>query len=97
MSKLALVTGATSGIGKAFAERLAADGHDLIVTGRRSERLAELTDALSGVSVESLLADLATDDGVEAVANVCESRPSGDAHQQRGRSALHAILRAAGR
>lgn len=39
---LVLVTGATSGIGKSTAEIFAKNGHDLIITGRREERLKEL-------------------------------------------------------
>ncbi len=39
---IALVTGATSGIGKSTAEIFAKNGYDLIVTGRREERLSEL-------------------------------------------------------
>jgi hypothetical protein len=41
-----LITGATSGFGKAMAEKFAAEGHHLIITGRREERLLELADEL---------------------------------------------------
>jgi short-subunit dehydrogenase len=75
MPKLALVTGASSGIGRAYAEELASRGFDLIVVARRQERLDELQASLSGVSVEPLVADLATDSGIDAVAQVAGSRP----------------------
>lgn len=75
MSALALVTGASSGIGWAFAQRLAADGHDLIVVGRRRDRLDQLAASLPQVKVEVVAADLSTDDGVDAVAELCAQRP----------------------
>jgi len=40
MSKIILITGASSGLGKATAEKFAAGGWDLILTARRKEQLA---------------------------------------------------------
>ncbi|MEU5261498.1 SDR family NAD(P)-dependent oxidoreductase [Amycolatopsis sp. NPDC021455] len=75
MNQLALVTGATSGIGRAFAGRLAADGYDLILTGRREDRLKEFADAHPDVEVRTVVADLSTDDGVDTVAAICATEP----------------------
>lgn len=58
---ISLVTGASSGLGVAFAERLARDGNDLIVTSRRKGRLAELARRLEAeysVQAEVIDADL---------------------------------------
>ena len=56
------VTGASSGVGEAFACRLAADGWDLAITARRGDRLRALAERLTGqhgVSVQVHVADLA--------------------------------------
>jgi uncharacterized protein len=75
MSKLALVTGATSGIGKAFAERLAADGRDLIVVGRNTDRLEEFVATHPEVKVRPVTADLSTAAGIDAVAGIAAAEP----------------------
>ena len=48
MTQTILVTGATSGFGRACAERFGAEGHRLILAGRRRDRLSEVKAALAG-------------------------------------------------
>ena len=67
----AVVTGASSGIGAVYAERLAGEGHDLVLVARRAERLEDLAERLrksAGVAVEPLVADLSLQDDVARVA-----------------------------
>ncbi|MEG2228360.1 MAG: SDR family NAD(P)-dependent oxidoreductase [Odoribacter sp.] len=54
MNKIALITGATSGIGKATASKAADAGFDIIITGRRNDRLQELAETIRKKGVEVL-------------------------------------------
>jgi uncharacterized protein len=66
----AVVTGASSGIGSAFAEQLARKGLDLVLVARRTDRLAELGDRLGaahGVNVRSLGVDLVRPDAADRI------------------------------
>jgi len=61
MKKIIMVTGATSGFGKAIAMKFAKNGYDIIITGRRKERLAELEKELlknAGIRILSLCFDV---------------------------------------
>ncbi len=67
----ALVTGATVGLGRGFADALADRGHDLILVARNEERLASVAADLRrthGVAVETVSADLGRRDDVDRVA-----------------------------
>ncbi|WP_380170343.1 SDR family NAD(P)-dependent oxidoreductase [Kineococcus sp. DHX-1] len=73
----ALVTGATAGLGAAYARSLARRGHDLVVVARDVERLEQTASALRaefGVEVEVLAADLSDRAALQRVADRVGSR-----------------------
>lgn len=68
----ALITGASAGLGAAFAERLALEHHDVVLVSRDEARLTEKAAAIGkryGVAAEVLPADLATVEGCTTVEN----------------------------
>jgi short-subunit dehydrogenase len=75
ISPLAIITGASEGLGRDLAELYARDRHDLVLVARREGPLRELADALEGrhgVRCAIVVADLATRDGCDAVIAAAE-------------------------
>ncbi|PVY41806.1 SDR family NAD(P)-dependent oxidoreductase [Pontibacter virosus] len=72
MARIALVTGATSGIGRATAFALAKAGYHIVATGRRAERLQDLQQQITEVPVHTLAFDVRDR---EAVADAINSLP----------------------
>ncbi|HRH02012.1 MAG TPA: SDR family NAD(P)-dependent oxidoreductase [Bacteroidia bacterium] len=73
----ALITGATAGIGKATAELFAANNIHLILTGRRTNRLTELKEALTkkyGIEVQCLCFDIRNQMEVSAALNTLDDK-----------------------
>jgi uncharacterized protein len=76
-NKIACITGATSGIGAEFARRFAADGYDLILTGRRAEVISQLSSELAqkyNVQVETLLAELSDEKAIDDLAEKLKAK-----------------------
>ena len=77
--KLAVVTGASSGIGAVYADRLAKRGYDLLLVARRADRLQALAATIAkahDVRVGTLIADLATEAGQASVEQVLATNPA---------------------
>lgn len=66
MARIALVTGATTGIGEATVRALRAEGFDVIATGRRADRLEKLA---ADTGCRFIAGDLTNDDDVAAIAD----------------------------
>ena len=75
MSRTALVTGATGGIGRAFTKALHERGYALILTGRSTEKLTELSQEATGGAAQIVVADLGMQDGIDTLVDVLERNP----------------------
>ena len=79
MRKTACITGATSGIGAEFAKRFAKQGYDLMITGRRKEKIEALSNTLSkenDINAEVIVAELSDDRKIDLLAERIKKTPN---------------------
>jgi uncharacterized protein len=77
--KIAVITGASSGIGAVYADRLAGRGYDLILVARRADRLEALSAKISsahGAKIEVIVADLENEADITRVEKVISANPA---------------------
>lgn len=71
--KTALITGATSGIGAVFAQRFASQGYNLILTGRRKEKIEAVAGELReqyNITIDVHIAELSDDNDIEHIITI---------------------------
>ncbi len=79
MKGLAVVTGASGGIGKEIARILASEGYDLVIVARSADKLRELSEELvsaHGISVTEVAADLSVEEGRKALFDMTQQTPA---------------------
>src|SRR5258707_4304342 len=80
LKRVAVVTGASSGIVAVYADRVAARGYDLIIVARRADRLEALSKKIlktyAGAKVEVIAADLAKEPDLVRVEKVLATNPA---------------------
>lgn len=77
--KIAVITGASSGIGSVYADRLAQRGYDLLLVARRGDRLQNLAAKLEqthGIKAETLVADLEQENDLTHLESVLDGNPA---------------------
>jgi uncharacterized protein len=81
-NRLAVITGATSGIGAAYADAFASRGYHLLLTGRRQQELSELAQRLAqqyGINVDLQIGDLSNPHDLQALVDTLTRSPNLDA------------------